>query len=374
MAIMSIENYIRMTIRHIISRFGIKGHKKNIEDLISRLKANKKYSLYPFKEYPPTIANYSFFRKSDLQWFNFYYSVYGKPDHNFISVPVYLYTESRLNDRMLLAGIKEKNFYNKFISDIPTPATILRRINGFYYDDKFNNFDKQNILALFAKYNKLLIKPSVDSGAGQFIFVFDKKGETFSNGRYELNSEFLDKYNKDFIIQEFITQHTFFSQFNPSCNNTIKVFVYRSIKDDSVNILHSVLWVGAKGHFLDHDHFGGFGLSINEKNRINTYAIDVNGNKYESVNNISLALLTEVPGMDEIRELAKKIAGSIYYGRLLAIDFTVNNNGSPLLLEVNCRGNSIHQYQMHNGGLFKEFTKEILDYCEDNQPRFVIRI
>jgi hypothetical protein len=371
---MNIENYIRMTIRHIIFRCGLIGHKKNIRELISRLKANKKYSRYPFKEYPPTIANYPFFQKSDLQWFDFYYSVYGKPDHNFISTPVYLYTEHRLNDRMLLHAIQDKNFYNKFLTDIPTPATILRRINGFYYDDKFNNIDKKNILALFDKYDKLIIKPSVDSGAGHSIFVFEKKGAIFSNGEYDLNADFLDKYDRDFVIQEFVTQHTFFSQFNPTCNNTIKVFVYRSIYDDSVNLLHSVLWVGAKGHFLDHDHWGGLGLSINEKNRINKYAIDVHGNKYESVNNITLTSLNVVPGMDGIRALAKKIAERIYYGRLLAIDFTVNCNGDPLLLEVNLRSNSIYQYQMHNGGLFKEFTKEILDYCRNCQPRAIIRI
>jgi len=371
---MNIGNYIRMAIRYIIFRIGIRGYKQNIKDLISRLKAKKEFSKYPIKKYPPTIANYSFFRKTDLQWFDFYYSVYGKPDCNFISVPIYLYIESRLDDRMLLYAIKEKNFYNKYLPEIPTPATVLRRINNFYYDDKFNKIERKNISSLFDKYNKLIIKPSVDSGAGRSMFVFDKKDTIFSNGEYDLNPEFLDKYNKDFIIQEFVTQHTFYSQLNPTCNNTIKVFVYRSIRDDSVNILHSVLWVGAKGHFLDHDHFGGLGLSINEKNKINKYAIDVYGNKFDSVNNIVLTSLDEVPGMDGIRVLAKKIANAIYYGRILAIDFTVNTNGDPLMLEVNCKSNSIHQYQMHNGGLFKDFTKEILDYCQNYHPRFIARI
>ena len=78
--------------------------------------------------------------------------------------------------------------------------------------------------------------------------------------------------------------------------------------------------------------------------------------------------------MDEMKALAKKIANNIYYGRLLALDFTVNSDGDPLLLEINCWRNGIHQYQMHNGGLFKEFTKEILDYCQNYQPRFVARI
>ena len=87
--------------------------------------------------------------------------------------------------------------------------------------------------------------------------------------------KFTMRFSKDFIIQEFVEQHNFFSKFNPTCNNTIKVYVYRSIENDSVNILHCLLWVGAKGHFLDHDHWGGFGLYIYEDNKIYKDAINV---------------------------------------------------------------------------------------------------
>ena len=371
---MLIENSIRPIAKKILSSKISSGHRKSINKLISRLKTDGNYIRYPFEKFPPTISKYSFFRKFDLRCLDFYYSVHGKPDKNFISVRFYYCIEECLNDRMLLHAIQEKNFYNKYLAGIPTPSTILRRINGFYYDAKFQSIDKKNIMKSLAAHKKLILKPSIDSGAGHSIYVFKYKNGVFTNGECDFNHQFLDRFNKDFIIQEFVTQHSFFSQFNPSSNNTIKVFTYRSIKDDSVNLLHCILWVGAKGHFLDHDHWGGFGLSINEENKINKHAIDVYGNKYGSVNNIVLSSLDEVPAMDEIKALAKKIASNIYYGRLLAIDFTVNSAGDPLLLEINCRHNGIHQYQMHNGGLFREFTKEILDYCQSYQPRFVVRI
>ena len=66
-----------------------------------------------------------------------------------------------------------------------------------------------------------------------------------------------------------------------------------------------------------------------------------------------------------------KTVSSFKIGREL---LTVNSEGDPLLLEINCRHNGIHQYQMHNGGLFKEFSEEILDYYQSYQPRFVLRI
>jgi hypothetical protein len=371
---MQIADHIRLVSRSILSKRLRLGQQKNIDELISHLRKERRYSRYPLEEYPPTIAKYPFFHKSDLKWFDFYFSVYGKPDQDFISVPFYLYIEECLNDRMSMYSIKDKNFYNQFLTEIPTPITILRRLNGFYYDDQFQKIDKKNIMACLGGQKKLLLKPSIDSGAGQDILVFEYQNGIFNNGESNLDPGFLDKYNKDFVIQEFVTQHGFFSQFNPTCNNTIKIFAYRSIHDDSVNLLHSILWVGAKGRFLDHDHWGGFGLSINEENKLNKHAIDVNGNKYESVNNIVLSTLGEVPGMDKLRTLAKDIASKIYYGRLLAIDFTVASDGNPLMIEINVRSNAIHQYQMHNGGLFKGFTKEILDYCQSYHPRFVVRI
>ena len=371
---MQIENYIRSIIRPILLRRSRAGEQKNINDLISRLKTEGKYLSYPFDKFPPTISNYPIFRKSDLKWLDFYFSIYGKPDQNFISVPFYLYTETCLYDRLLINGIVEKNAYNKLLNWVPTPATLLRRINGFYYDDQFQKIDRKDIMTLLDGHKKLILKPSIYTGGGKSILVFENKNGTLNNGKFDLNPEFLDGYNRDFIIQEFVIQNSFFSQFNPTCNNTIKIFTYRSIKDDSVNLLHCIFWVGAKGSFLDHDQWGGFGLSINEENKLNNHAIDIYGNKYASVNNIALSSLDKVPAMDEIRALAKKIVNNMYYARLLALDFTVNKDGKPLLLEINFRANGIHQYQMHNGGLFKEFTKEILDYCQNYQPRFALRI
>lgn len=371
---MQIEKCIRKIGRRILIRRLRMGQGKDIIKFNYRLKDKKSFTSYPFDKYPPAISNYSFFSKSDLKWLDFYYSIYGKPDCNFISVPVYYYIEHCLNNRLLTYAIKEKNFYNKFFTDIPTPVSFLRKINGFYYDENFKKIDRNIIIELLRKHNKLILKPSIESGAGRSIYVFENNNGIFNNGDVVLNSEFLNGFKKDFVIQKFVKQHPYFSQFNPSSNNTIKIFIYRSIKDDSVNILHCIFWVGAKGKYLDHDHLGGYGLSINEENRINEHAIDVCGEKHKTINNITLSSLDKVPAMNETRDMALKIANQIFYGRLLALDFTVDIDGKPLLLDINCWRNGINQYQMHNGGLFKEYTKEILDFCQNNQPRFVMRI
>ncbi len=371
---MMLKKQIRAILRYSFSLILRRKQLSHINKLIKHFATKRKLLKYPFTEYPPVIKRYTFCHHSDLKWLDFYHSVYGKPDPFFISVPVYYYIETCMNHRMLTYAIKEKNFLNKFMPAIPTPGTIIRRINGFYYNEKFHQVDINEVWRLLNQHNKFILKPSVESGGGSSIRVFEKKDSGFLDDKGNLNAMFFESYFKDFIIQEYIVQHNYFSQFNPSSNNTIRVFTYRSIKDDSINILHCLLRIGAKGNYLDHDHLGGVVLAIDEHNKISPHAIDLYGNKCKSVNNIEFSTLDSVPAMAEIRKLAKEIASNIYYGRLLALDFTVNSKCIPLMLEINCWRNGISQYQMHNGGLFKEFTEEILDYCQKATLTYTLSI
>ena len=192
---MQIENYFRIIGRQTLLRRLVTGSQQNINDLISHLKTKSKYFNYPAEKYPPTIAKYPFFHKSDLKWFDFYYSVYGKPDQNFISVPVHLYVETCLYDRLLINGIIEKNAYNKFLNWIPTPTTLLRRINGFYYDDQFQMIDRKDIMTLLYGHKKLILKPSTYTGAGHDILVFENKNGTLNNGKFDLKTDSIDGLN-----------------------------------------------------------------------------------------------------------------------------------------------------------------------------------
>jgi hypothetical protein len=371
---MRFKNEIRSVLRYLLAKKLIIPHKKKINRSIAALKKSGKYRCYPLLESMPVIKRYSFWENFYTRWLDFYFSIYGSPDPSFIPEPVYYRIEACLNHRMLTYAVKEKNFYNKFIPDVSTPETIVRRINGLYYNSQFRKIEVEQVLELLKEHDKVILKPSVESGGGSSIRVFERNDRGLSDKENVFDEQFLKAYTKDFIIQEYVVQHAYFSRFNPSSNNTVRVFTYRSVKDDTVNILHCLLRVGAKGSFLDHDHLGGVVLSINEQNRLNPYAIDIYGNKTTSVNGMDISTLDQVPTMNDIKKTAIKIAGDIYYGRLLALDFTVDRSGNPLMLEINCWRNGISQYQMHNGGLFREFTEEILDYCQHVNVPYVLSL
>ncbi len=86
----------------------------HINNLIKHLKDKGCYKKFPLKNNVPDISRFNMFRNSDTKWLDFYFSVFGKTDPSFVSVPIYYYIESILNKRMLMYAIKEKNFYNKF--------------------------------------------------------------------------------------------------------------------------------------------------------------------------------------------------------------------------------------------------------------------
>ena len=338
-----------------------------VKQKLHYIKSQNSFIKFPLDNVTPVVSNYSFYRYGDKKWLDFFYSVHGKPSSDFIPLNIYYQViEPLLNNYALLQAIKEKNFYNKYYSHIKTPLTLLRRINGCFYDTDFNpiSLNETFISKNFQTQNELIIKPSIESGGGKSIMKFVRNNESMVSDNKTLDIDFLINYSNDFIIQQVVKQHKFFRQFNPGSNNTLRVFTYRSVITDKVHILHTILRIGKTGAFMDHDNLGGIAIAVKNDGYLNTFACDVNGMKVNSFNGITFSSLDKVPFLDKVYNISIDLASQIYYGHLLALDFTFNETGDPLLIEINCQGNGVSQYQMNNGSLFGEYTKEILDFCQ----------
>lgn len=230
------------------------------------------------------------------------------------------------------------------------------------------------VLSLVKSADAFILKASLDSGGGQSIYLFRKEPGGYKCDKTEFSEQFLGSFNHDFVIQELVKQHQFYRQFNPSSNNTLRLLVYRSVADDSLNILHTLLRIGAKGSYLDHDNQGGVSVYLNEDGKLLNTSYDGKGNPSDMQNGVKFSTCGPAPGYREARETAIGIASRCYYGRLLALDFTVDEEGRVLLLDINCWRNGISHYQMHCGTLFGNYTQEIVDYCWESPGFNIIRI
>lgn len=352
-----------------------RNHSRNLKRKISKLKAENRFRQHPSKPALGTRET-ALYTKQDMLWFDYFYSINGIASDGYMPLrPYYLIIEPTLNHRMMVSTIKDKNFYEMFYRDLNYPRVLLRRINGFYYDGVYKQIrGTAQMMASLEPEEKFMVKASLDSGSGQSIFMFNKIGDRFVCEDQEFGGEFLDRYKHDFVIQEVVVQHQWFRKFNPSSNNTVRVLTYRSIQDDSINILHTLFRIGAKGSFLDHDNMGGVSLAINQAGKLADRAYDGNGNTLCTFNGATFAEQDAVPYIDQIKESASSIARSTYYGRLLALDFTVSESGLAMLLDVNCWRNGISHYQLSNGSLFGEFTQEVIDHCAKHPAFNIIRI
>ena len=355
-----------------------RGQRRSIDQKIRHLKAHNSFQPYDLKKSPPLVAKYDFYRNDDRRWLDFFYSVTNELDPGYIPLRTYYsHIEPVLNDRFLISAIKEKNYYDMHMAGIDMPKALLRRMNGFYYDKDYrllNSEDLRTVIKSLLSEDRILIKPSIESGSGKGILLFEKSVDQLVSGNTVFDKAFCDLYSDNFVVQEYVEQHDYYRKFNPDSNNTIRVLTYRSIRDDRVNILHVLLRIGAKGSYLDHDNLGGMSIGIQDDSELNSYAFDLWGNKHYSSCGIEFEKTCKAPLVDEIRHLSVKIAQKIFYGRLLALDFTIDSDGRPLLIEINCWKNGISHYQMNNGSLFKEFTEEILDHCSRFHPKRVFLV
>lgn len=309
-------------------------------------------------------------------WYKVYAVTTGRRDPNFVPEDVYYnIIEPRLNNKQLSKGFSDKNLYDTIYDARLLPKSILRNIDGVFYNEKFESVTISNDDDLHRNIignDEIIIKPSIDSGGGRDVKLFSS-----NNGRYVnsenliLTLEYLDfAFKRNFIIQEKIQQHPFFMKFNKTSVNTIRVFTYRSVINNSIEVLHVLLRIGKANSITDNQASGGFSCGITY-GIINSYAIDKYGMKYKNVNSINLYTKLEIPFYNEIIKYAKNIASHNYYARLLGLDFCIDAKGNVRLIEINNINNEINFYQMNNGPLFGQFTDEIIDYCTKNQTSYM---
>ena len=292
-------------------------------------------------------------------------SVYYVPENVYYSE-----IEPRLNNRAFSKAYTDKNFYNAYLDQEILPEVVLHSVNGVYYDSAYSTRGKNFNIEIWSRIfenGKYVIKPTVDTGGGAGVRIFK-----ISNDRFELNpkitevSSFIDLiryYKRDFVIQKYIEQHHFFSQFNPDSLNTIRILTYRSLLNENIVILHRILRMGKSGSVVDNQASGGIACGIDSEGVLSDFGVDKYGNKHSDSNGVIFKNIGHIPFLDSVSAVAVKVARKFLYSRLLGMDFGVDRNGKVFLIEVNDSNNEINFYQMNNGPLFGEYTEEVSRLC-----------
>lgn len=312
-------------------------------------------------------------------WLRIYVHISGKRSLNYVPEDLYYsLIEPVLNFKPMSNAETCKSKYKSLYPGYNFPHTLLVNENGVLYDDIYTRITMNSASPFsciqFNNVDSVVVKPSLDSGGGAGVRKFNCN----DNGYYEhegvlMSQDSLNKmYGRDYIVQDCIQQHDFFASFNRSSVNTLRVLTYRSVRNEAVHILHTILRVGKIGSITDNQASGGYSIGVTPEGILNEYAVDKHGERTSIVNGNLLNGDLRIPQISRFHDIAISLASKFTYSRLLGIDLIMDKKGEIIVIEINNSSNEINFYQMNNGPLFGSFTKEVIDYCIREKKSYCI--
>lgn len=273
----------------------------------------------------------------------------------------------------------DKNLFDKFFPIGYLPQTILRKMNGFYYDANYNRIDMDDnklvqMLADSGK-EKIIIKPTVDgmSGVGVRCFVKEEGIWHLYQDYEKFDFNYLEtKCGNDFIIQEFLEQHESIERFCRTSVNTLRLTLYRSVKNDECVVTSAIMRIGNNGSVVDNAHAGGCFVGIDITNgHLGNCVSNQYGERHYVFNGIDFREPQQIPIelWEKVIRFAKTIGDgkTILHHRLIALDLMVDKNGNPRLVEFNIEYYGMWPFQFTMSSAFGDYTDEILAYCQSRR-------
>lgn len=323
------------------------------------------------------IEKWSVLGKADPIYFRLF-SRYIGPDLNIISEDICRnVVEPILDPLKYVPYYSDKNMFDKLFPEGTMPQTLLRKMCGFYYDDKYHRIELQcdsDLKGILdsVPYSKIVVKPTVESSSGNGVRLFercDKEWCDMSTGE-KLSVELLEThYGDNLIVQECLEQADFMAYYNSTSVNTLRLTLYRSVKTDLCHIPSAIIRIGSRGALVDNAHAGGGYVGIHADGRLCHRVLNQYGQTIEDFNGIDFSQEHKIPNWERIVEFAKMVGRNVPHHRLLALDIMVDKSGEPRLVEFNCEYYSMWLFQFTMGPALGEFTDEVIAYCKQNMGK-----
>ncbi|MFC1549947.1 sugar-transfer associated ATP-grasp domain-containing protein [Candidatus Neomarinimicrobiota bacterium] len=303
----------------------------------------------------------------DPTGFHIHYTLHGFKDIQMVPNAVYkAFIEPCLNDYTMSKVYQDKNSYDRLLNRDFLPKTYLRNMAGVYYDREYKLLNDQQVRdilkALPKKINKVILKPTLVTGGRNKVRFVDFNLEI-------ITKEYLqENYHQNFIIEEFIEQNEYFDQLGTTCS--MRFNTYRSVSDNSI-FVHEMNCSFNSGIGPDRSQYINNTIAINESGKIGSISLTPlrqvcsatpDGTK-------SFSEMKPIPEFNELRKVAAITALSYPYHRRLGFDMIVDKKGKVYIFEVNVGRLGFNISQYLGGGLFKEYTEEVIKYCNNNKSK-----
>lgn len=302
-------------------------------------------------------SQYTSLDKDAWKWFEVYNSVKPKGAILKYYIPDNIYytkVDMHFSNQRECLTFDDKNMYDLYFPNVKMPETVSRKIGGVFLDHNYSILEKNDVLSLCKRYKSLILKISKGSDGGHGVFFLNTKES--SNG---VLADILEG-NRDFVIQRIVSQHREISKIHDKSINTIRIMSL--FFNNQVRIVSSVLRMGVNDSRLDNAHSGGIVSGILPDGRLRDVAYNIRGKRFDRHPQGTQFGSIVVPSLERCHNIVKSQAlRFIGLSRLISWDFAIDENGAPVLIEVNLTYGGVDVHQMSNGPVFGEMTEAVLN-------------
>lgn len=246
---------------------------------------------------------------------------------------------------------------------IKTPKTFVANIEGFFIGSEGEPLNRQEVIATLTNIGNCFIKPTVDSNSGKnCLLVSLKNGIDEKSGK--TIEEILNKYQKNFVIQEQLVCHPSITKIYGSSVNTFRVITY--LWNGSIKHVPATMRIGRGGNFLDNAHAGGIFIAVDDDGTMHKTAFTEFGERFDCHPDTQFKFEGyTIELFPNVIKTAKKMHASVAQIGIINWDFTIDGSGEPVLIEMNIERGGIWLPQMAHGvAPFGKDTAEILRWIK----------
>ena len=290
-------------------------------------------------------------------WHSFYASCNGYFSTGYVPEDLfYMDIEPKLNDRQSASVLMDKNLLEKLFPNAKQPQTVVKNINGFFFTNAGEMLKKESVRAISKTYNSVFIKPTIETGGGKNVSALNFK-DNLKNTEEIAFEQLLDKYGKNYIIQQKVEQHEIMAGLNPTSLNTFRVMSL--LNNDEVAILSTIVRMGREGSITDNSTTGGISCGVRSDGSLNAIGFQLSGEKFHSTSTGLKFKQIHLPFLPKIESTVKKLHYEMPYFKLISWDLAVDSKGEVVLIEINITGQDITFHQLNNGPVLSRLLEEL---------------
>lgn len=298
-------------------------------------------------------------------WHQYYSAVAGKFDVTYfpelLFVPEF---ERYMNPYSHYAEtFSDKNImpYIAKAAGIEMPKTVISCVFDQYRDCNDQIITAEKAKDIIQNSNNLFAKPSIDSCSGEGCMTLD-----FANGKEKRTSKSVEEIfaslGTSFVIQERIQCHDSIAQIYSGSVNTFRIMTYRW--KDKIKHLPVIMRIGKGGACVDNAHAGGVFIAVEDDGTLHEWATTEFNDKFIEHPDSHLVFAGyQIPLVKDVIAAAYRMHNMIPQVGAINWDFSINEEGKPILIEANINGGSVWLFQMaHGRGAFGDETAEVLQW------------